>query len=597
MGGSEQGPGDAWVLKLDAAGAIQWQFAYGGAVDEQMTAEVDPAGGYLLTGYTTSFGAGQEDAWVVKSNATGGIVWQKTYGGSGLDVAFATGESGGGYLLSGYTKSFGSGGEDVWVAKLDATGGIVWQNAYGDAWNDTGVGLRLSTGEILVMAQAEDPQAGTATDDVWFARMSSTGDFGQSCSFITPGAATATTSNGTATTSDATAVSYTVTAATASYSVTAETFTKVPGPFSVSDLCGAGPVCTTDPECNDSNPCTNDACSGGTCSHTNNTATCSDGSTCTTGDVCSGGSCTAGTALNCNDGNACTDDACDPGTGCTHANNTAACNDGNACTTGEACANGTCSGGQAVTCDDGSACTTDSCTPGTGECTHASLNCDDGNSCTADSCDPASGCVHTPLGCGPLQVLTPNGGGTLASGGKGLISWQAPETAATFKLQYTVDNGSTWKTIETGLTGREYLWTVPVQPGNKNKCKVKLIAYNASGAKTGSDASDAVFTIEVIRLVNPNGGASYSSGATETIQWSTKSTKKAVAKVKLSYTTDGGSTWKTIVTLMGNPGSHSWTIPTVSSSKANCKVRVALLDSAGNSLGKDDSDLKFTINP
>jgi hypothetical protein len=147
---------------------------------------------------------------------------------------------------------------------------------------------------------------------------------------------------------------------------------------------------------------------------------CDDGDACTIGDSCANGICTPGIAANCNDGNPCTDDACDEDTGCTHAPNQAPCDDDNACTTGDTCAGGGCAAGDAVVCDDDNVCTTDSCdsqngcffvpAPGAcddgnactvgdscqdGKCVPAgSLNCDDGDVCTNDSCDLVQGCVH-----------------------------------------------------------------------------------------------------------------------------------------------------------------------------------------------------------
>ena len=190
------------------------------------------------------------------------------------------------------------------------------------------------------------------------------------------------------------------------------------------DTCAAG-ICVGGPapDCNDGNVCTDDACdpqSG--CTHTNNTASCSDGSACTTNDTCAAGVCVGGPAPDCNDGNVCTDDACDPQSGCTHTNNTASCSDGSACTTNDTCAAGVCVGGPAPDCNDGNVCTDDACDPQSG-CTHTNKtpppaptaapappttparpayasagrppNCDDGNVCTDDACDPQSGCTHT----------------------------------------------------------------------------------------------------------------------------------------------------------------------------------------------------------
>ncbi len=103
--------------------------------------------------------------------------------------------------------------------------------------------------------------------------------------------------------------------------------------------CVGGPS----PNCDDGNICTTDTCDQATgCVHTNNTAPCDDGNVCTTNDACRGGGCVGGPAPNCDDGNACTDDTCNPATGCVHTNNTAPCSDGNTCTVGDVCSGGRC---------------------------------------------------------------------------------------------------------------------------------------------------------------------------------------------------------------------------------------------------------------
>ena len=254
----------------------------------------------------------------------------------------------------------------------------------------------------------------------------------------------------------------------------------------------------------------------------------------------------------CNDGNPCTDDTCEnPGTStasCLHTNNTAPCDDGDVCTQPDACQNGACAG--------------------------------------------------TPvLDCGPVRIDGPNGGEILPTDSDVLIHWHAPATAAKFDLQYSINNGSTWKPIATGIVGRSYDWTVPALTANTLKGKVRVIARTASNAKAGVDPSDAPFTIEVMRLDSPNGGESLTSGATATIRWTTNATVRPVAKTKVLYSINGGSSWKAITTLNGNPGTLDWTVLTVTAAKTNCKVRVILQDQAGATLGKDDSNLKFTVNP
>jgi PKD repeat protein len=195
----------------------------------------------------------------------------------------------------------------------------------------------------------------------------------------------------------------------------------------------------------------------------------------------------------------------------------------------------------------------------------------------------------------PVSLLTPNGGEVIPSGSTYSIQWQAPPEAAKFDLMYSKNNGLTWLTIANNVTGLSYNWTVPKPLANKRNCLVKVIGYDASSLKIGEDTSDATFTIEVIRLISPNGGGTLTSGSTHTITWLTNATKKAVAKTKLFYTINGGSTWTLIKTLIGNPGSYNWRIPNVSSS--SCKVKVVLRNASGTTIGKDLSDNFFTIQP
>jgi hypothetical protein len=161
-------------------------------------------------------------------------------------------------------------------------------------------------------------------------------------------------------------------------------------------LCGASQMCCAGScvpsGCDDGNPCTNDACGGTGCTHTNNTNACNDGIACTVGDQCSGGMC-RGTNMVCNDGNPCTNDFCMLGTCRVSDNDSASCDDGLVCTTNW-CNGGSCRSAPRV-CDDGNECTGDSCvapagcvyTNHTGACT------DDGFFCTIDVCADGA-CIH-----------------------------------------------------------------------------------------------------------------------------------------------------------------------------------------------------------
>ncbi|PMQ00831.1 MAG: hypothetical protein CBR30_09160 [Dictyoglomus sp. NZ13-RE01] len=115
---------DVYILKLDAKGNLIWQKTFGENADEwandiQRTSD----GGYIVAGLTWSFGAIASDAYILKLNADGSLIWQKTYGGSNWDSAASVQETDdGGYIVAGHTDSFGMGGKDVYILKLDKDG-------------------------------------------------------------------------------------------------------------------------------------------------------------------------------------------------------------------------------------------------------------------------------------------------------------------------------------------------------------------------------------------------------------------------------------------------------------------------------------------
>lgn len=126
------GNGDAWVLKLDGSGAVVWQKTYGGSSLDEAYAVYPLSDGYIVAGVTYSSGAGNADGWLLKLADTGNITWQKTYGGSGYEAIYALFPTADfGFIAAGYTSSSGAGGADGWVLKLDSSGLVVWQKTYG----------------------------------------------------------------------------------------------------------------------------------------------------------------------------------------------------------------------------------------------------------------------------------------------------------------------------------------------------------------------------------------------------------------------------------------------------------------------------------
>ncbi len=148
------GPSDFLVLKTDADGNILWDTMYGGTGGEccwevQQTFD----GGYILAGITTSFGAGNIDAWLVKTNVNGDTLWTKTYGGSGNDYAYSVHQTvDGGYIVTGYTTSFGALGEDVWLVRADSIGNTLWTQRWGGIDHQCGFSVRETLDHGYVIA-------------------------------------------------------------------------------------------------------------------------------------------------------------------------------------------------------------------------------------------------------------------------------------------------------------------------------------------------------------------------------------------------------------------------------------------------------------
>ncbi len=145
-----KGASDYWVVKLDSLGNLQWQQNYGGFDNDVATAvQLTDDGGYIVAGGTVSLSGqvtgnhGAEDAWVLRLDAAGNIVWKKTYGGTLNDRAESLhSTSDGGFILSGYSQSGdgdlnGNYGEfDYWVFKINGNGDLLWQKNLGGNLSD-----------------------------------------------------------------------------------------------------------------------------------------------------------------------------------------------------------------------------------------------------------------------------------------------------------------------------------------------------------------------------------------------------------------------------------------------------------------------------
>jgi len=108
------------VIHAETAPELEWSKTFGGTEgDDAFSVQQTSGGGYILAGSTSSYGAGERDFWLVKTDSDGNKEWDKTFGGSGHDDTFSVQQtSDGGYILAGWTSSYGAGGDDFWLLKV-----------------------------------------------------------------------------------------------------------------------------------------------------------------------------------------------------------------------------------------------------------------------------------------------------------------------------------------------------------------------------------------------------------------------------------------------------------------------------------------------
>jgi len=132
----------------------EWNKTYGGSnIDEGYFVQQTNDGGFIITGYTRSYGAAGHNVWLIKTNSVGVQLWNKTFGGSADDECQSVHQtSDDGYIIAGWTKSYGSGGKDLWLIKTDSTGNEQWNKFYGSTNDDAGTGVHQTNDGGYIVA-------------------------------------------------------------------------------------------------------------------------------------------------------------------------------------------------------------------------------------------------------------------------------------------------------------------------------------------------------------------------------------------------------------------------------------------------------------
>jgi len=163
---------DAWLVKTDSLGNEEWNRYYGGDNHESAKdiLQLDD-NGYIFTGFTSSYGAGGKDAWLVKIDDNGIIEWDQTFGGLQEDSASSLQmTSDCGYIIAGTTKTFTNGDNDICVIKTDALGSEEWSVNYGGVDSDVTKVVKVTTDGNFVIA-GNTYSFGAGGLDLWLVRL------------------------------------------------------------------------------------------------------------------------------------------------------------------------------------------------------------------------------------------------------------------------------------------------------------------------------------------------------------------------------------------------------------------------------------------
>ena len=166
----------AVLLKFSPSGNLLWQRTWGSMGEYGRGVAVDSSGNIYQTGYTNSTGGGGFNLFLLKYNSTGSLIWQKTWGGTSLDFGYGVAaDSSGNAYLTGQTSSYRTGIVNVVILKFGSAGGLVWQRTWGGSSFDAGYGVALDASNGVYVT-GETNSYGAGADNILLLKLDTSGN-------------------------------------------------------------------------------------------------------------------------------------------------------------------------------------------------------------------------------------------------------------------------------------------------------------------------------------------------------------------------------------------------------------------------------------
>ncbi len=153
---------DVFLVRTDSNGDTLWTKRYGGTRhDGAYSVQQTSDGGFIITGETWSFGEGMADVYCIRTDPNGNTLWTQTYGGSGLDKGYSIAIAGSDdFIITGETTAFGAGYSDVYIIRINSSGGIIRTRTIGESDSDKGSSVQQTFNGGFVIAGATHSSSG-----------------------------------------------------------------------------------------------------------------------------------------------------------------------------------------------------------------------------------------------------------------------------------------------------------------------------------------------------------------------------------------------------------------------------------------------------